>query len=192
MSRADTEHHFLRRDFLRVEAITQRPRRRRTMAPAFGRREHCGGRPARVLAGSDSRSPQGSIRGSNLHETQHNSEHLDRLGMRKSNWTAPPDTSSASGWGREGRWFESSRPDLSPANRGIYCCTHPQSGSQMMTVPHPRHFRVHANGEARDPARRCLLVVSRSPASRLAQWNPSPSLLHSRVMRLMPTGSMYL
>src|SRR5215203_7211974 len=34
------------------------------------------------------------------------------MGMRKSKSTAPPDTSSASRWGREGRWFESSRPDL--------------------------------------------------------------------------------
>jgi NADPH:quinone reductase len=32
--------------------------------------------------------------------------------MRKSNWTAPPDTSSAFGWGPKGRWFTSSRPDL--------------------------------------------------------------------------------
>jgi hypothetical protein len=34
------------------------------------------------------------------------------MGMRKSESTAPPDTSSAFGWGPKGRWFKSSRPDL--------------------------------------------------------------------------------
>src|SRR5215207_8470778 len=44
------------------------------------------------------------------------------MGMRKSKSTAPPDTSSASRWGREGRWFESSRPDTKPPlTAGVLC-----------------------------------------------------------------------
>jgi hypothetical protein len=42
------------------------------------------------------------------------------MGMRKNKSTALPDTSSAFGWGPKGRWFKSSRPDLSPL---IAVCT---------------------------------------------------------------------
>jgi hypothetical protein len=74
------------------------------MAPASGVAEGCQGRLT-----------EGSIRGSNLHETRDNSEQLKPHGNAEKQVHGPPDTSGASRWGREGRWFESSRPDYAEA-----------------------------------------------------------------------------
>jgi hypothetical protein len=63
---------------------------RASLLPLRGEKSTAADPPARFLAGSDSRSAQGSIQGSNLHETEGNSDRLKPHRNAKKQLSATP------------------------------------------------------------------------------------------------------